>query len=56
MGNNRVELTSGLGNTARSVFHNTNKALLRSMRHSSIKTVSGAGGADGVTFCIQNQL
>ena len=55
MGNNRVELTSGLGNTARSVFHNTKQGIGAFNASFIYQTVSGAGGADGVTFCIQNQ-
>ncbi len=54
MGNNRLELTSSLGGTARSAFL-TAKQSIGSFNASFVyQTVSGAGGADGVTFCIQN--
>jgi hypothetical protein len=54
MGANRLELTSGLGNTARSAFLNTKQnAAVFNASFDYIDT-SGAGGADGATFCIQN--
>jgi hypothetical protein len=54
MGANRLELTSGLGNTARSAFL-ADKQSIASFNASFVyQTVSGAGGADGVTFCFQN--
>jgi hypothetical protein len=51
---NRLEISSGLGNTARSAFL-TEKLGIASFTMAFIyQTASGAGGADGATFCIQN--
>jgi hypothetical protein len=54
MGNNRLELTSGLGNTARSAFMTTQQGVASFNASFVYQDVSGNGGADGVTFCIQN--
>lgn len=54
MGDNRLELTSGLGNTARSAFSSTPLNINAFNASFVYQTVSGAGGADGATFCIQN--
>ena len=52
---NGIQLTAGLGNTARSAFLTT-KQNIASFNVSYIyQDISGTGGADGVTFCIQNQ-
>jgi hypothetical protein len=54
MSANRLELTSGLGNTARSAFLNDRQSIAAFTASFIYQTVSGAGGADGATFCIQN--
>ncbi|MFO1513149.1 MAG: immunoglobulin domain-containing protein [Verrucomicrobiota bacterium] len=51
---NRLELTSGLGNTARSAFLTDKQGIGSFLASFIYQTVSGAGGADGATFCIQN--
>jgi hypothetical protein len=52
---NSVQLTAGLGNTARSAFLNTKQNIAAFNIAFTYQDVSGAGGADGATFCIQNQ-
>lgn len=52
---NRLELTSGLGSTARAAFLNEKQAIGTFYASFVYQTASGAGGADGATFCIQNQ-
>jgi len=52
---NRLELTSGLGSTARAAFLTEKQPIGNFYASFVYQTVSGAGGADGVTFCIQNQ-
>jgi hypothetical protein len=54
MSANRLELTSGLGNTTRSAFANQPIGIASFNASFVYQTVSGAGGADGATFCIQN--
>jgi hypothetical protein len=54
MGANRLEVSSGLGSTARSAFMNTKQAISAFNASFVYQTASGAGGADGATFCIQN--
>ncbi|HEY5914089.1 MAG TPA: immunoglobulin domain-containing protein [Verrucomicrobiae bacterium] len=54
MGDNRLELTSGLGNTARSAFLTSPIGVASFTASFVYQVTSGAGGADGVTFCIQN--
>lgn len=55
MSANRLEISSGLGSTARSAWVN-DKINVGSFAASFVYTLtSGAGGADGVTFCLQNQ-
>ncbi len=54
MGNNRLELTSGLGSTARSAFMNQRWGISRFNASFTYTLTSGAGGADGITFCLQN--
>jgi len=51
---NVLELTSGLGNTARSAFLNEQQSIASFGASFVYQTVSGLGGADGVTFCIHN--
>jgi hypothetical protein len=54
MGNGTLELTSNLGGTARSAFM-SGKLVITSFEASFIyQDVTGINGADGVTFCIQN--
>jgi hypothetical protein len=54
MGLDRLELTSGLGNTARSAFGLAQVNIVSFRAAFVYQDVSGAGGADGATFCIQN--
>jgi len=54
MSNGRLELTSGLGSTARAAFLNDMQNIGTFNASFVYQTVSGAGGADGATFCIQN--
>ncbi|MBU6410690.1 MAG: hypothetical protein KGR98_09905, partial [Verrucomicrobia bacterium] len=54
MANNVLELTDGAGSEARSFFYNT-PLFIGSFRASFTYLESpGAGGADGITFCLQN--
>lgn len=55
-GTNTLQLTADLGSTARSGFLNV-KQNIASFNASFIyqDVVPGAGGADGITFCVQNQ-
>ncbi len=53
MGNNRLELTSSLGSTARAAF-NANKVNISSFNAVFTYQLTSAVGADGATFCIQN--
>jgi hypothetical protein len=54
MGLNRLELTSGLGNTARSAFMLAQQSINTFNVSFVYQDVSGTGGADGATFCLQN--
>jgi hypothetical protein len=54
MGLNRLELTSGLGNTARTAFMLAQQGINTFNVSFVYQDVSGVNGADGVTFCIQN--
>jgi hypothetical protein len=54
MGLNRLELTSGLGNTARSAFMLAQQPIASFNAAFVYQDVSGVNGADGATFCIQN--
>lgn len=51
---NRLELTSGAGNTIRSAFLLDKQSIVSFNASFVYQTASGAGGADGATFCIQN--
>ncbi len=51
---NRLEVSSSLGSTARSAFMNDKLAIGSFTASFIYQTVSGAGGADGATFCIHN--
>ncbi len=53
--NNSIQLSAGLGSTARSAFLNAKKTVDGFTASFIYQDVSGPGGADGVTFCIQNQ-
>jgi hypothetical protein len=53
MNSNNVTLTSGLGGTARSVFYNS-PLYVSNFTASFIYRDIGGGGADGMTFCLQN--
>jgi hypothetical protein len=53
MSSNSVTLTSGLFNTGRSVFYNA-PLYLSNFIASFIYRDVGGGGADGITFCLQN--
>ena len=55
LANNSVQLTAGLGSTARSAFLTTKQNIAAFNIAFTYQDVSGAGGADGATFCIQNQ-
>jgi hypothetical protein len=54
-GTNTLQLTAGLGNTDRSAFLNVKQTIGSFQATFVYQDVSGAGGADGVSFCIQNQ-
>jgi len=53
MNSGNVDLTSGAGNTARSVFYNA-PLYIADFNASFVYHDVGGGGADGATFCIQN--
>jgi hypothetical protein len=53
MNSGDVTLASGLGSTARSVFYNA-PLYIGAFNASFVYTDVGGGGADGATFCIQN--
>ena len=55
MTGNTIALTVGAGGTARSAFLNNKQDVIAFNFVFFYQDVSGAGGADGVTFCIQNQ-
>jgi hypothetical protein len=50
-----VQLTANLGNTARSAFLTTKQNISAFNIAFLYQDQTGAGGADGVTFCVQNQ-
>ena len=51
---NGIQLSAGVGNTARSAFMTTKQNIASFMVSYIYQDVSGTGGADGATFCIQN--
>jgi hypothetical protein len=53
--NDSVQLTAGLGSTDRAAFMTTKQNVAAFSASFYYQDVSGTGGADGVTFCIQNQ-
>jgi hypothetical protein len=53
MNSSNVTLTSGLGGTARTVFYNS-PLYIAAFNASFIYTDVNGAGADGVTFCLQN--
>ena len=53
--NNSVQLSAGLGSTDRAAFLTTKQNIAAFNIAFTYQDVTGAGGADGVTFCIQNQ-
>jgi hypothetical protein len=55
LANNSVQLTAGLGSTDRAAFMTTKQNIAAFSIAFTYQDVSGAGGADGATFCIQNQ-
>lgn len=54
MGNNTLEVTSGFGSTARSAFLTEKQGIVSFTASFTYQLTSGAGGADGLTFAIQN--
>ena len=54
MGANRVTLTSNAGNTRSSAFLSNRVSIVSFNAAFVYQDVTGVNGADGVTFCIQN--
>ncbi len=53
--NGSIQLTAGLGSTTRSAFMTAKKDISAFNASFIYQLTSGTGGADGFTFCIQNQ-